>query len=333
MDLFRRIFGRPGEEDPEKAASKTLEVESIKETESADGLDAKTRPVPPLPLTPDPAPSFIPDGTTRPLSPEKLISRQNEHMAFGQSTDVGLVRPNNQDAVLSLFFTSRSSDERGDFGLFVVADGMGGHQHGEKASAIATRILAAHAMSSIYMPILSGSDSLDRPPITEALSTAVQKANLEVIRHVEEGGTTVTAAAVIGDLAYFAHVGDSRAYLITRDGMEQITRDHSLVQRLIELDQLTKEESTEHPQRNVLYRALGQNESLEVDTLTRRLPPNSRLLLCTDGLWNYVEEREIYEIAMNNPNPQEACDKLVALANTKGGMDNVTAVLLRISSS
>lgn len=337
MDIFRRIFGKTGEESAEKAASKTIETTVIRseKMDVEDGIEANTNPLPPLATAPLPStpPQIVKDGATRPLSAETVISRQNEHLSFGQSTDVGLVRTNNQDASLALFFTSRSAEENADFGLFVVADGMGGHRDGEKASAIATRVVASNVTSNIYLPILSGVNSSDRPPISEALMTAVQKANQEVIRHVEEGGTTVTATAIIGDLAYIAHVGDSRAYLLTKDGLEQITRDHSLVQRLIELDQIDKTEAAEHPQRNVLYRALGQNETLEVDTLTRRLPPNSRLLLCTDGLWNCVEERDIYEIAMNAPDPQQACDKLVAMANAKGGSDNVTVILLRISSN
>jgi serine/threonine protein phosphatase PrpC len=262
-----------------------------------------------------------------------VITAKNDHIVFGQATDVGMVRSNNQDSALSFFFTSHSAEERPDFGLFVVADGMGGHEDGEKASAITTRVVAAHITNSIYMPILSEGDDVERPPITEALVSAVQKANSQVINTVPNGGTTATAVAVIGDLAYIAHVGDTRAYLITKDNIEQITRDHSLVQRLIELDQLTPEDAANHPQKNVLYRALGQNESLEVDTLTRRLPPSSRVLLCSDGLWGLVKEREIFEIATNNPNPQEACDKLVALANTRGGVDNITAILLRVPSS
>ena len=141
------------------------------------------------------------------------------------------------------------------------------------------------------------------------------------------------AVAIVGDLAHFAHVGDSRAYLITRDGLEQITRDHSLVQRLIELGQLTEEEAKDHPQKNVLYRALGQNESLEVDALTRRLPAESRLLICSDGLWGLVEEREIFEVAINTADPQQACNKLVDLANGGGGNDNITVIILKISST
>jgi len=88
-----------------------------------------------------------------------------------------------------------------------------------------------------------------------------------------------------------------------------------------------------HPQKNVLYRALGQSENLEVDALTRRLPPNSKLMICSDGLWNMISESEIIEITLKHNNPQEACDKLVALANTHGGMDNITAILLQIPSN
>jgi protein phosphatase len=137
---------------------------------------------------------------------------------------------------------------------------------------------------------------------------------------------------VIGGMAYIAHVGDSRIYLIQRDQIEQITRDHSLVQRLIELDQLTPEEARDHPQHNVLYRALGQNDSVEVDTLTRRLPKNSRLLICSDGLWNLVQDHEMVDVVRQFNNPQEACNKLIAMANMRGGTDNITVVLLYMPS-
>jgi PPM family protein phosphatase len=323
MDLFRRLFSQ-SEANKTDATPPTAPVEAAKSPVLADTAPAE----PSVSLNDTPPP--LPEGATRPLPPETVISSSNEHLIFGQSTDVGMVRNNNQDSALSYFFTSRSADQRPDFGLFIVADGMGGHHDGEKASALAARTVAAQATNTVYLPLLNGDNDADRPPITEAMIAAVQKANADIIAGVPEGGTTMTAVAVIGDLAYVAHVGDSRVYLITKDGLEQITRDHSLVQRLIELDQLTREEAEDHPQKNVLYRALGQSETLEVDALTRRLPPNSRLLLCSDGLWNLVEEKDIVEIAMSHNNPQEACDKLVALANKRGGTDNITAIMLQI---
>jgi PPM family protein phosphatase len=324
MDLFRRLFSQTSTK-PETAPELNNEqgepdnVETKQFTEVSEG-DEVTESVE---YTPS-------DGATRPLPLETVISTKNSHLRFGQSTDVGMVRNNNQDAVHSFFSTSRSAEEQPDFGLFIVADGMGGHHDGEKASAMTARLVAVHVMNHIYLPMLNDRSPDDRPPITEILVEGVQKANADVISQVPEGGTTLTAVTVIGDLAYIVHVGDSRVYLVTKDGLEQITRDHSLVRRLIELDQLTEEEAVDHPQKNVLYRAIGQSETLEVDANTKRLPPNSRLLLCSDGLWNLVDDKEIGEIVMSHDNPQEACDKLVALANTRGGTDNITAILLLI---
>jgi PPM family protein phosphatase len=325
MNLFRRLFNQAetDEKDTLEVVPTTLPVRT---ENNSPGDEVKA------PSSTD-TQSFVADGATRPLPMEAVISSHNNHLIFGQSTDVGMVRTNNQDAALSFFFTSRSAEDRPDFGLFIVADGMGGHHDGEKASAMTARIVASQVTSNIYLPILSGENDSSRPPITEALISAVQKANSEVITLVPEGGTTLTAVAVIGDLAYVAHVGDSRVYLIAKEGIEQLTRDHSLVQRLKELDQITEDEMKDHPQKNVLYRAIGQSESLEVDAISRRLPPNSRLLVCSDGLWNQVDSKDILDIVLNNHNPQEACDKLVALANTRGGPDNITAILLQIPSN
>jgi serine/threonine protein phosphatase PrpC len=272
----------------------------------------------------------ISDGVTRPLPPETVISTQNEHIKFGQSTDVGMVRSNNQDSALSLFFASRSAEQRPDFGLFMVADGMGGHHDGEKASAMTTRVVASELTSNVYVPLLNKQENTDHVAITETMAAAVQKANMQVIAAVPEAGTTLSAVMIIENQAFVAHVGDSRIYNISKEGIEQITRDHSLVQRMIELDQLTPQEAAEHPQKNVLYRAIGQSESLEIDTSTLRLPPHSHVLLCSDGLWGQVEDSKIHEIVNSHPNPQEACDKLVALANTQGGIDNITAILLKV---
>jgi protein phosphatase len=296
---------------------------------------------PPLPLSSDPlgvdkyatrdlAPDMIP-GSTRQLPPlEAFVSKPGRHITYGIHSHMGMVRTNNQDALLALFSANLSVDDLPDFGLFVVADGMGGHHDGEKASALATRIIARYVSEYFYLKLISLKEGEDRPIISEVLNEAVQKANHAVAEQVPEGGTTCTAVTILGDLAYIAHVGDSRAYLLSDGNIEQITRDHSLVQRLIELDQLTVEEAAQHPQRNVLYRALGQSESLDVDAITRRLPPGSRLLVCSDGMWNHVPESLIVQIIRTSKTPQEACDKLVASANERGGLDNITAVVIQV---
>ncbi|NDJ76565.1 MAG: Stp1/IreP family PP2C-type Ser/Thr phosphatase [Chloroflexi bacterium] len=269
---------------------------------------------------------------TRPLPPlETIMPKPGQRVVFGQLSDVGMVRGNNQDAMLSIVSSGTSSDDLPDFGLFVVADGMGGHHDGEKASALTTRMVAQFIISEIYMSVLQDQmNDPDRPSIAEVLRMAIQKANDAVTDAIPEGGTTVTAAVILGDLAYIAHVGDSRAYMISDEGIEQITRDHSLVQRLIELDQLTHEEAIQHPQRNVLYRAIGQNDSLDVDAITRRLSPRARLLLCSDGLWNLVSEDTISEMINRYNDPQETCNQLVKLANERGGSDNITVVLIHV---
>jgi protein phosphatase len=322
MNLFRRLFSQSNND----AAPPTDTAVPPVDSPPPDNEATKTT----KPLEGEIHILNLSEGATRELPPDTLIPQTGStHLIFGQATDVGTVRSNNQDSAFAFFAAPRSVDDMPDFGIFIVADGMGGHHDGEKASAITMRTVATQITKSIYMPLLAG-ENANQIPITEALVAAVDRANADVASRVPDGGTTLSVCVIIGGLAYIAHVGDSRIYLIMRDSMEQITRDHSLVQRLIELGQLTPEEAVEHNQKHVLYRALGQNESVEVDTLTRRLPPRSRLLICSDGLWGQVSEREILDIIKQYPHPQEACNKLVALANTRGGIDNVTVILLHL---
>jgi PPM family protein phosphatase len=280
----------------------------------------------------DPTPILVGTfGATRQLPPLESSTKPGKHAVYGLGSDIGMVRSNNQDSLFAMFSSTVSVEGQPDFGLFVVADGMGGHHDGERASAIAVRIIAKHVIDNFYRSLVgAASPDADRPIISEVLGEAFQKANETVSGEIPEGGTTVTAAALLGDLLYVAHVGDSRAYLINADGIEQITRDHSLVQRLIELDQLTPEEAAAHPQRNVLYRAIGQSENLEVDVLTHRLPSGARLLMCSDGLWNQVPEANLLQIVQSTRSPQEACDHLITLANDRGGPDNITVVLVQV---
>lgn len=320
MSFFRRMFGGPTENDDRPSTPTPPESNAAVNVNDTQEAAEQTAPS---------QEAFLNDGATRPLSEETLYNYMGEgHLVFGQSSDVGMVRTNNQDAAHSFFTISHSVDERPDFGFFIVADGMGGHHDGEKASAIAARTVATQIMSTIYQPILLGKENDE--PISDALAAAVQKANSDVIAKVPDGGTTVTTVVLINDLAHIAHVGDSRIYLVTANGIERLTRDHSLVQRLIELDQLTPEEANDHPQKNVLYRALGQSDLIDVDILTRRLPPKSAVLLCSDGLWNLVEDHEIADTVKGSPTPQDACNRLIALANKRGGNDNITVIVLKL---
>jgi serine/threonine protein phosphatase PrpC len=141
----------------------------------------------------------------------------------------------------------------------------------------------------------------------------------------------LTAALVVGKQVFITHVGDSRAYIIESSGrVETVTRDHSLVKRLVELGQITQEEAAVHPQRNVLYRALGQGEPFEPDMSSTQLPDSGYLLLCSDGLWGVVPDNEILQLVSSSSSPQQACQKLVEAANTAGGPDNITAILVHL---
>ncbi len=327
MNIFRRLLNS-SDAKPSDISNSSVEIK-----QPASKGSSQTPPVPAAEAT-SPITThndvYLGDGATRPLNEETLLNYITpKHVSFGQGTDIGSVRTNNQDAAFSFYATTRSATETPDFGLFVLADGMGGHIDGEKASAIAIRVVAQKVLASLYTPMLDLSND-NQPSITELLQEAVEAANAEVNKAIPDGGTTLTAVILMNNLAYIAHVGDSRLYLINGNNIDQITRDHSLVQRLIELDHITPEEAEDHPQKHVLYRVLGPNETVEVDMLTRRLPARSKLLLCSDGLWGLVENKDILEIVSQSIPPQDACQKLINLANKHGGLDNITVILIHL---
>src|SRR4051794_26299627 len=209
--------------------------------------------------------------------------------------------------------------------FFAVADGMGGAQAGEVASGIAVEIFER------AMPA-------DGPP-EERLAAAARTANERIheLSRSDRGragmGTTITAAHVGGDEVAIAHVGDSRAYR-ARDGvLEPLTRDHSLVQALIDQGRLSEEEAARHPQRSVITRALGPEPSVEVETRTYRARPGDVFLLCSDGLTAMVDDETIARIVAAAPSLSEAAQGLVDAANVAGGRDNITVVLFRLGEA
>lgn len=268
---------------------------------------------------------------TRQLDPPKAYKSTHKHARYGIASDVGKVRTNNQDAC-GVFLSSTEMTGNPPFlGLFMVADGMGGHHDGELASAVTVQVMTSYVMQEIIIPHLEGrQQGADTKPIPEILSDAMNAANQEVQVQVPNGGTTATVVLLRGDLAFISHVGDSRAYLFAEGNLELLTRDHSLVRRLQELGQLSAEEAEVHPQRNVLYRAIGQGDTIEIDPTTRRLVPGSRVLLCSDGLWGVIGDEAIERIMSEESDPQAACEKMVELANEGGGHDNITAVMLEM---
>lgn len=247
----------------------------------------------------------------------------------GAAQSTGVERSHNEDALFLFHGASSGEIEMQDFGLFVVADGMGGHRAGEMASAVSIRTVARRLMSDAFLRMLDMEPSEDQPSLLEVVRSALEEANLAVVEKVPGGGTTLTLSVLIGHQITVGHVGDTRAYLIANGEAKPITRDHSLVRRLEELGQLTPQEAEAHPQRNVLYRAIGQGANLEVDVSTHRVPPGGTLLLCSDGLWSVVPDPDIYRIVNNNASPQTACEELIKAANDAGGPDNISAILIR----
>lgn len=291
---------------------------------------AKSTPEVPAPFIREPEESPTPPPAVESLSGG--VAPCSGKFSFGWQTDVGRVRGHNEDAVFVFIGEQEASNAVPAFGLFVLADGMGGHQAGEVASSLAVRIVSAHLISQVYIPLLSGLDrGADQQSLMEVMREAITQANRLVTQDLPGSGSTLTCGLVLGDRLFVGHVGDSRAYLMrATEPFKQLTHDHSLVNRLIEIGQLTEEEAATHPQRNVLYRAIGQGGGLEVDISTYTLQDGDCFLLCTDGLWGMLEDSEIVRLIAAEPAPHEVCQQLVNAANAAGGNDNITVILVKI---
>ncbi|MFL7792941.1 MAG: Stp1/IreP family PP2C-type Ser/Thr phosphatase [Anaerolineae bacterium] len=263
-----------------------------------------------------------------PVSPKEV--EPEPRLRVGWATDVGKVRSHNEDTALVITAAHDGDGALPVIGLFVLADGMGGHQSGEVASSLASRAVAHYITREFYLPALIGQEpDTNQPALRDVLIDAVKAANDLVAERVPGGGTTLTCALMIDLRAYIAHVGDSRAYIVTNEGkLDQVTHDHSLVDRLVELGQLTPDEAAIHPQKNVLYRAVGQGGELEVDTYMRTISEGEKLLLCSDGLWGIIDETKMAKIVRTSSSLQTACEKLVVAANQAGGRDNITVILV-----
>jgi serine/threonine protein phosphatase PrpC len=276
---------------------------------------------------------------TRPIPPEEyhVGLEKNHHeplqLIVGCGQSIGRQREHNEDALFTLSTTLSSQQNNIPFGLYIVADGMGGHQYGEVASEIAVRNMASHVIQKLYIPLLNPIPTSPDESLQEIMQTGVQDAHQAITKQVPGGGTTLTAVLILGDQMTIAHVGDSRAYHVGNNGLiEPLTRDHSLVSRLVELGQITIDEAAIHPQRNVLYRALGQGEPFDPDVKTTQMPDSGYLFLCSDGLWGVVPDEQIHHLIMQACNPEDACQDLVDAANHAGGPDNITAILVRLPS-
>lgn len=227
-------------------------------------------------------------------------------MRFFGGTDQGLLRPTNQDAY---YIDSQK-------GWAVVADGMGGHNGGETASGMAVEIIRK-----------SMEDNLKAGSAIEEANKRIYEKSLES-PSLSGMGTTVVLCTVSDDKnAVVSHVGDSRAYIFSNGELKQITTDHSIVQQLIESGTITKEQAKHHPQRNLITRAVGTERDVKIDFNEVELENGDVILICSDGLSSYVDEREIAGIINDGVN-EKTVEKLIDAANNSGGKDNVTVVLI-----
>ena len=268
-----------------------------------------------------------PGSQTMPQPPPVLS------LSVAARTHVGMVRKVNEDTCYSGEFAT--SD--GKIGtLLLVADGMGGHESGEVASQMAADIVKAALRDALSAGV---------PVADEAWHDLLRRVALLANGRIYERsratlgargmGTTLTMALVAGRRAHIAHVGDSRAYLINPAGVGdggtwvQLTADHSLVARLVDIGQLTPAQARIHPQRNMIYRSLGTDPTVDVDTLSQSLAPGDVFLLCSDGLDNHVEDAELAQIVIDEASEVRVCDRLIALANQRGGKDNISVIIAR----
>ena len=260
-------------------------------------------------------------------------------LVIAHGWDTGLHRDLNEDSYLiwqsdspaelngeSLPLTGLASSETADapLGLVVIADGIGGAAAGEVASKLALETVAQEIVRSAAK---ASWDAVIRRAVAradDALRAARQAAGNAM-------GTTLVGALLAGTTAYVVNVGDSRAYRVTGQDIHRITHDHSYVQYLVDSHQISEQEVRTHPQRNIITRSLGEKGHTQIDLFPIALIANQTLLLCTDGLWEMVEDDEIQEIVTTAPDLAHAAKSLVARANAHGGADNISVILVQMS--
>ncbi len=240
-------------------------------------------------------------------------------LKISAKTDIGLVRTSNQDSYAA-------GELPGSVAWAVVCDGMGGAAGGNHASSMAVKLISER-ISTSYRQGMSGNS------IKNMLTSAILAANISIFEKGQSDsdltgmGTTVVVAIIADESVYVAHVGDSRAYVFSDGKLNQLTKDHSFVQEMVDSGKLTLDEALHDPRKNYITRALGVNPDVRVDFCQEFISGDDVIILCTDGLTNYVESEEIYEI-INDRKFYEFSERLVNRANNNGGGDNVTVVTM-----
>ncbi len=250
-----------------------------------------------------------------------------------------MIRENNEDSSLVLETSLPITSETVSLGIYIVADGMGGHQAGEVASKMAVRIISTTLLDDFR-------EAKGAPSPSLLVKQAIDKANAEIHAsassnpHLSSMGTTVTLGLRLDNGLYLGHVGDSRAYLIRGEGIKQLTEDHSVVAQLLKAGMITPEEAKTHPDRGKIVRCLGTSEQVAIDTYSQSgkkdklaLQNGDSLVFCTDGLTGHVSDEEILGCVQKSDDAHSACRDLILLANLRGGEDNISLILVQVKAS
>lgn len=253
----------------------------------------------------------------------------------GAQSNVGMVRELNEDALLTIDLKLDIAGRPINAGLYVVADGMGGHAAGEVASSLAVQSMSNVVSQALLELTVDSSQGLNEAQLSTLAQQAAERANLAVYeegrRRGNDMGTTLTFALVVGDRCVIGNVGDSRTYLLRDGQLQRISKDHSLVQRLVDMGQIQPDEVYTHPHRNAILRSLGEKPQVDLDLFPLRLQPGDLVFCCSDGQWEMVRDSRMTEIIATAADLQAAAEQLIVEGNQNGGEDNITAVLVRFT--
>jgi len=287
--------------------------------------------------------TFVEQGQTYVIEQpqaSQLVFPNGVHLLASCESDAGVVRSGepNEDSTLVLMLERVHESIATPSGVFVVADGMGGHANGQGASKMTIGLIAERIVRELLMPPLASEKSgeapaqMDEDAYVALVRGAIEDANAALCqanqRDKSDMGSTLTGFMMVGDHAYIFNVGDSRTYLVRDNNLHQLTIDHSLVGQMVAGGLIEPDDVYTHPQRSQIYRSIGDKLNVQVDVFKQQVYPGDILLSCSDGLWEMVRNPQIADILINAPDPQAACARLIEAANANGGEDNISAVVV-----
>jgi serine/threonine protein phosphatase PrpC len=265
------------------------------------------------------------------------LIREHSCVATAGMSDPGLVRTNNEDRLFVVDHQEPNAFGADSYGIYLIADGMGGHQAGEVAGETAMRTVSTMLLAGLKAPLAAGSP-------TQLLKRAIEQAHQDILDlaaaqpALRAMGTTVTVGLRLDRDLYLGHVGDSRAYLVRDGGISQLTEDHSVVAQLLKQGALTPQQANRHPDKGKILRCLGVTRHTAVDTALRggegdklTLRRGDTLVFCSDGLNGYVANADILRCVAGGDGPGKTCRRLIDLANGGGGGDNTSVIVVRVS--